>query len=189
MIAGAKTVLFVAWLAWSRFRVVIALRDRTMPTIIAALDTTFRLIGGVPTYALTDNERTVTDRHIAGIAVRNRTMVDVSAWYGLTIATCVPYDPESKGGSESSVKLAKADLVPTGHNLLPAYPVVRRAGDGVHGVHGGGERSGASRNVCPAGRPAGDRTSRSLHPVRAGGVHVGVRGVPFGVVVMHDLVA
>jgi Integrase core domain len=121
IIDGTKTVLFVAWLAWSRFRVVIALTDKTLPTIIGALDTTFRLIGGVPTYALTDNERTVTDRHIAGIAVRNRTMVDVSAWYGLTIATCVPYDPESKGGSESSVKLAKADLVPTGHNLLPAY--------------------------------------------------------------------
>ena len=120
-VAGAKTVLFVAWLAWSRFRVVIALADKTLPTIIGALDTTFRLIGGVPTYALTDNERTVTDRHIAGIAVRNRTMVDVSAWYGVTIATCVPYDPESKGGSESSVKLAKADIVPTSHNLLGAY--------------------------------------------------------------------
>jgi transposase len=121
VVDGVKTVLFIAWLAWSRFRVIIALRDRTMPSVIAGLDTTFRLIGGVPTYALTDNERTVTDRHVAGIAVRNRTMVDVSAWYGLTIATCVPYDPESKGGSESSVRVAKADLVPTGHNLLPAY--------------------------------------------------------------------
>ena len=118
---GAKTVLFVAWLAWSRFRVVLAMRDRTMASVIAALDTTFRLIGGVPTYALTDNERTVTDRHVAGIAVRNKTMVDVSAWYGITIATCVPYDPESKGGSESSVRVAKADLVPTAYNLLPAY--------------------------------------------------------------------
>ena len=121
VIDGAKTVLFIAWLAWSRFRVILALRDRTMPSVIAGLDTTFRLIGGVPTYALTDNERTVTDRHVAGIAVRNKTMVDVSAWYGLTVATCVPYDPESKGGSESSVRVAKADLVPTGHNLLPAY--------------------------------------------------------------------
>ena len=118
---GAKTVLFVAWLAWSRFRVVLAMRDRTMASVIAALDTTFRVIGGVPTYALTDNERTVTDRHVAGIAVRNKTMVDVSAWYGITIATCVPYDPESKGGSESSVRVAKADLVPTAYNLLPAY--------------------------------------------------------------------
>lgn len=121
VIDGTKTVLFIAWLAWSRFRIIIALRDRTMPSVIAGLDTTFRLIGGVPTYALTDNERTVTDGHVAGIAVRNKTMVDVSAWYGLTIATCVPYDPESKGGSESSVRVAKADVVPTGHNLLPAY--------------------------------------------------------------------
>ena len=29
VIDGRKTVLFCAWLAWSRFRVVIALRDRT----------------------------------------------------------------------------------------------------------------------------------------------------------------
>ena len=118
---GLATVLFVAWLAWSRFRVVIPLKDKTLASVIGALDATFRLIGGVSTYALTKNEKTVTDRHIAGIAVRNRTMVDVSGWYGVTIATCVPYDPESKGGSESSVRVAKADLVPTGHNLLGAY--------------------------------------------------------------------
>jgi hypothetical protein len=33
----------------------------------------------------------------------------------------VPYDPASKGGSESTVKLAKADLVPTAANLLGGY--------------------------------------------------------------------
>ena|GEM_PF-5974152 len=50
-------MLFCAWLAWSRFRVAIAiaLRDRTIPTVFAALDTTFRLLGGAPTYVLTDN--------------------------------------------------------------------------------------------------------------------------------------
>jgi transposase len=121
MLAGQRIVLFIAWLAWSRFRVVIPLRDRTMPSVIAALDATFRRLGGVPTFALTDNEKTVTDRHIAGIAVRNPQIVAVAHYYGLTIATCVPADPETKGGSESSVKLAKADLVPTDHNLLPAY--------------------------------------------------------------------
>jgi hypothetical protein len=113
--------LFIAWLAWSRFRVVVPLRDRTMPSVIAALDATFRRVGGVPTFALTDNEKTVTDRHIAGIAVRNPQIVAVAHYYGLTIATCVPADPESKGGSESSVRLAKADLVPTEHNLLADY--------------------------------------------------------------------
>ncbi|MFZ2528497.1 MAG: hypothetical protein WAX14_12710 [Rhodococcus sp. (in: high G+C Gram-positive bacteria)] len=35
--------------------------------------------------------------------------------------TCVPFDPESKGGSEATVKIAKADLVPTDANLLPDY--------------------------------------------------------------------
>ena len=43
--------------------------------------------------------------------------------YGLTIKTCVPADPQSKGGSEATVKIAKADLVPTDHNLRPAYGV------------------------------------------------------------------
>jgi hypothetical protein len=31
--------------------------DRTLPTIVACLDATLRRIGGVPTYALTDNEK------------------------------------------------------------------------------------------------------------------------------------
>ena len=49
VIDGAKTVLFCAWLAWSRFRIVIALRDRTIPTVFAALDASFRPLGGAPT--------------------------------------------------------------------------------------------------------------------------------------------
>ncbi len=122
VINGSAVILFCAWLAWSRFRVIIPLADRSLPSVIAALDRTFRILGGrAPTYVLTDNEKTVTDRHIAGIAVRNQTAVDVSRYYGISIATCVPYDPESKGGSESSVKLAKADLVPTEYNLRSDY--------------------------------------------------------------------
>jgi hypothetical protein len=37
------------------------------------------------------------------------------------VATCVPYDPASKGGSESTVKIAKADLVPADANLREEY--------------------------------------------------------------------
>ena len=33
----------------------------------------------------------------------------------------MPFDPESKGGVEATVKIAKADLVPSDANLLPAY--------------------------------------------------------------------
>ena len=118
---GVKTVLFCAWLAWSRFRVVLALRDKTMPSVFAALDVTLRRMGGAPTYVLTDNEKTVTVEHVAGIAVRNPQMAAFAGHYGVTVHTCEPADPASKGGSESTVKLAKADLVPKDTNLLGEY--------------------------------------------------------------------
>jgi transposase len=120
-VAGRSTVLFCAWLAWSRFRVVLPLWDRTMPSVVMALDRALRCFGGAPTYALTDNERTVSIDHVCGMAVRNPRIVSVGRHYGLTIATCVPADPESKGGSEATVRIARADLVPTEHNLRSAY--------------------------------------------------------------------
>lgn len=122
VVAGRRAVLFCAWLAWSRFRVVVPLRDKTLPSVVIGLDRTLRYLGAVPTYALTDNEKTVTVEHVCGIAVRNQTIVEVSRHYGLTIQTCEPADPQSKGGSEATVKIAKADLVPTDHNLREEYP-------------------------------------------------------------------
>ena len=38
-----------------------------------------------------------------------------------TVATCLPADAPTKGGSEATVRVARADLVPTEANLLPAY--------------------------------------------------------------------
>lgn len=121
VVNGVKTVLFVAWLAWSRFRVVLALPDRQGPTVFAALDRTFRLLGGAPTYVLTDNEKTVTVMHVAGIPVRNRSAVTFARYYSVSVLTCEPRDPATKGGVENAVKIAKADLVPTETNLRPAY--------------------------------------------------------------------
>jgi hypothetical protein len=120
-VAGVATVLFCLWLAWSRFRVVLPLLDKSAGSVWAAAGVALRRAGGVPTYLLTDNEKTVTIEHVAGIAVRNPAAVAFGRHYGLTVATCVPYDPASKGGSESTVKLAKADLVPTDANLLGEY--------------------------------------------------------------------
>jgi len=59
--------------------------------------------------------------HVAGVAVRNPAMVAFARHYGVTLHTCEPVDPASKGGSESTVKLAKADLVPKDTNLLEQY--------------------------------------------------------------------
>lgn len=120
-IQGQATVLFVAWLAWSKFRFVYPLFDRQMPSVISALDACFRSLGGVPHAVLTDNEKTVTVDHVCNLPVRNQRIVSAARWYGTTIHTCVPYDPASKGGVENAVKIAKADLVPTQVNLRPEY--------------------------------------------------------------------
>lgn len=121
VIGGRSTVLFCAWLAWSRFRVVIPTWDRTMGTALACVDAALRKVGGVPTYLLTDNEKTVTIERVAGVAIRHPEMVAAGRHYGCVIHTCVPYDPESKGGSEATVKIAKWDLVPTLANLRGDY--------------------------------------------------------------------
>jgi transposase len=116
-----STLLFCAWLAWSRFRVVLPTWDRKLGTLLTCLDTTLRRVGGAPAFALTDNEKTVTVEHVAGVPVRHPMIVAAGRHYGLTVHTCVPFDPESKGGSEATVRIAKADLVPTKANLRTGY--------------------------------------------------------------------
>jgi hypothetical protein len=101
--------------------VVLAILDKTAPSVFAALDVTLRRLGGAPTYVLTDNEKTVTIEHVAGMAVRNPATVGFARHYSVTVHTCEPADPASKGGSESTVKLAKADLVPKDTNLREEY--------------------------------------------------------------------
>ncbi|HEY6279454.1 MAG TPA: IS21 family transposase, partial [Streptosporangiaceae bacterium] len=120
-IGGRRTQLFCCWLAWSRFRVVLPSWDQSLGSLTACLDRALRIIGGVPAYLLTDNPRTVTVEHVAGIAVRHPDMVALGRHYGAVVATCRPFDPESKGGTEATVKIAKADLVPAAANLLPDY--------------------------------------------------------------------
>jgi transposase len=112
LIEGKKTVLFVAWLAWSRFRVVIALPDRTAPSVFAALDRTFRVMGGAPTYVLTDNEKTVTVSHVAGVPVRNQQTVGFAHHYGVTVLTCQPADPASTQEHDQEPVDLLADFTP-----------------------------------------------------------------------------
>ena len=154
-IAGRRTNLFCAWLAWSRFRVVLPTWDRTMGTLVSCLDATLRAVGGAPTYLLTDNEKTVTVEHVAGVAVRHPEMVAVGRHYGCVLHTCVPYDPESKGGAESTVKVAKRDLVPTTANLLEQYASFTDLVARVRGGDRDPERPGA-----PGDRPGAGRHGR-----------------------------
>ncbi|MGI8308203.1 IS21 family transposase [Saccharopolyspora hattusasensis] len=120
-VGGRRTQLFCAWLSWSRYRVVLPVWDQTLGTLVSCVDMMLRRIGGAPTYLLTDNPRTVTIDRVAGVPVRHPDIVAAGRHYGCKVETCEPFDPESKGGSEHTVKIAKADLVPTTANLLPDY--------------------------------------------------------------------
>jgi transposase len=120
-IGGRRTQLFCCWLAWSRFRVVLPAWDQSLGSLTACLDRALRIIGGAPAYLLTDNAKTVTVEHIAGIPVRHPDMVALGRHYGCTVESCRPFDPESKGGTEATVKIAKADLVPALVNLAAEY--------------------------------------------------------------------
>ena len=87
-IGGRRTGLFCAWLAWSRFRVVIPVWDQTLGTLVSCVDATLRRLGGAPTYLLTDNAKTVTVEHVAGVAVRHPEMVAAGRHYGCKVETC-----------------------------------------------------------------------------------------------------
>ena len=149
-VGGAATVLFCFWLAWSRFRVVLPLADKTGPSVFAAVGTALRRVGGVPTYLLTDNEKTVTVEHVAGLPVRNPSTLAFARHYGLTVATCLPADPASKGGPWGHGQGGQGR--PGAHRGQPAggLRVVRRAGDGLRGVLRAGPAT--ARTGSPAGR-------------------------------------
>src|SRR5579859_5449734 len=63
LIDDRKTWLWCAWLAWSKYRVVLPIRDKTLPTVIACIDVTLRRFGGTPTYGLLD----YVPRHIIAL--------------------------------------------------------------------------------------------------------------------------
>ena len=83
-----------------------------MGTLIACLDATLRRIGGAPTYLLTDNAKTVTVEHVAGIAVRHPKMVAAGRHYGCRCTRACRSTRSPRAASEATVRIAKADLVP-----------------------------------------------------------------------------
>ena len=116
-----RTVLFCAWLPWSRFRRVIPCWDRTLPTLICCLDNTLRALGGAPAYVLAHNEKTVTVDPATGVLARHPGLVAAARHYGSQIHPCTPYDPRAVGGEKAAARISPADLVPTQVNLRGEY--------------------------------------------------------------------
>lgn len=107
-----RTALFSAWLAWSRYRVVIPCRDRTLGSLVCCLDATLTTLGGAPTYLLARLRQDGGTRHPDVVAAGRH--------YGMKVRTCVPHDPEG-GGTQAGVRVAAADLAPTDADLCREY--------------------------------------------------------------------
>jgi hypothetical protein len=86
------------------------------------------------------------------VPVRHPHIVAAGRHYGCQVQTCQPFDPESKGGAEQTVKIAKADLVPTTANLLADYRSFAELADAC-GVTRASQRPAASGERCSARRP------------------------------------
>lgn len=155
-----STVLFSAWLAWSRFRVVIPCRDNKLATLAACVDTALRTLGGAPTYLLT-RLRTADTHDGHGL--------DAIAWhYGAEARTCVPYDARSRDSVGSGIPVAAHHWMPTTADLSAHYPsfgVLRAACERfTRHVNGSGRRE-AGPQETPLERLGIERTQ--LHPVPA----------------------
>lgn len=59
---------------------------------------------------------------MASPAVRHPEIVAACRHYGMAVETCLPDDAQTKGGSEATVRAAKADLVPPEADVPDADP-------------------------------------------------------------------
>ena len=157
------------WRGWPgrRFRVVIPLRDRTIPRCSPRWTRRSACWAAPRRIVLTDNEKTVTVEHVAGSAGAQPVQaVAFARHYGVTIHTCVPADPASKGGVGDHREDRQGRPGAQGHQPAAGVRLVRRAGGGVPGVHDqvNGRVHRVTRRV-PAEML--DQERARLHPVPA----------------------
>ena len=187
VIGGRRTSLLCAWLAWSRYRVVVRagrsdVAERGAWVWIGCC----AQIGGVPTYVLTDNERTVTVDHVCGIAVRNPKIVAAARHYGFAIQTCVPADPQSKGGIGGDGPDREGRSGPDRSQPARRVRELRGARGRVPRVLRARQRARAPRHAPAAGGDAG-RGARAAAPVARARAHAVFRRDAQGVLAVDGL--
>lgn len=120
VVAGQKTILFVAYLPWSKARFVPPMLDKTLPSVVTVPDRALRYFPEVPEVIQADNEKTVTVDNVCSSGAQCQDCL-----YGPVLQVLrfirANLDRATKGGAHASVKLAKADLVPKNTNLLGEY--------------------------------------------------------------------
>ena len=149
---AGQTYLFCAWLAWCRFRVVIPVWDKTLPTVIACLDRSMRavrwcadvLVDGQRTHRVDRSHR--RDRGAASVDRRRSATTTGSR----SRRACRP-TRNPRAGSKRTVQIAKADLVPTDTNLRDDYACWAELVDACDAFMAEGQRPRASDHPPGAG--------------------------------------
>ncbi|WP_459986876.1 DDE-type integrase/transposase/recombinase, partial [Nocardioides sp. AN3] len=111
IVAGRRTHVFCAVLAWSRYRFVRFAPDEQQTTTLALLAECFEELGGVPKLVLADRMGCLKGNVVANVVVPAPDYVRFASHYRFRPDLCNGADPESKGIVENLVGYAKDDLL------------------------------------------------------------------------------
>lgn len=111
VVAGRRTHVFCAVLAWSRYRFVRFAPDEQQGTTLGLLAECFEELGGVPTTVLADRMACLKGNVVANVVVPAPDYVRFASHYRFRPDFCHAADPESKGVVENLVGYAKDDLL------------------------------------------------------------------------------
>lgn len=111
LVAGRRTHVFCAVLAWSRYRFVRFAPDEQQTTTLRLLAECFEELGGVPTTVLADRMACLKGNVVANVVVPAPDYVRFASHYRFRPDFCHAADPESKGIVENLVGYAKEDLL------------------------------------------------------------------------------
>lgn len=111
VVAGRRTHVFCAVLAWSRYRFVRFAPDEQQATTLAMLAECFEELGGIPKVVLADRMACLKGNVVANVVVPAPDYVRFASHYRFRPDFCHAADPESKGIVENLVGYAKDDLL------------------------------------------------------------------------------
>jgi transposase len=111
VVAGRRTHVFCAVLAWSRYRFVRFAPDEQQATTLGLLAECFEELGGVPKLVLADRMACLKGNVVANVVVPAPEYVRFASHYRFRPDFCHAADPESKGIVENLVGYAKDDLL------------------------------------------------------------------------------
>ena len=111
VLAGRRSHVFCAVLAWSRYRFVRFAPDEQQATTLGMLAECFEELGGVPKVVLADRMACLKGNVVANVVVPAPDYVRFASHYRFRPDFCHAADPESKGIVENLVGYAKQDLL------------------------------------------------------------------------------